>query len=96
MKGIERCIECANYNLKQHKCAIGCKKETNSSDPFYDDCPLPDVSEVRCGEWIENVAAETDTSKLIIWECSECGIDGATHKYNFCPYCGADMRRERK
>ena len=27
------------------------------------------------------------------WACSECGGQ-FSYKWNFCPYCGADMRKE--
>ena len=49
MKGIKLCAECADYNWKKHKCNRGSSVETNARDPFYDDCPLPEVVEVvRC------------------------------------------------
>ena len=49
MKGIKLCAECADYNWKKHKCNRGSSIETNARDPFYDDCPLPEVVEVvRC------------------------------------------------
>ena len=54
MKGIELCADCAYYNLRAHKCMQGCDQEDNPYNPFYDDCPLPDVEPARkwvpCGE----------------------------------------------
>ena len=54
--------------------------------------PAADVVEVRHGYWIESVVAETDTSKLINWWCSECSIVVDRNNDNYCPNCGADMR----
>lgn len=92
MKGIKLCIECANYNIEKHSCSIGCNKETDASDPFYDDCPLPDVTEVSVGEWIFDDADECGYS----YKCSECHsiiiFRSKNQLTNFCPNCGADMR----
>lgn len=52
MKGIKLCGECANYSYKKHKCLLGCNKETDPRSKFYDDCPLPDVVEVKHGYWL--------------------------------------------
>ena len=40
------CGECANYNWKKHKCMACSCKESNPTNPFYDDCPLPKGVEV--------------------------------------------------
>ena len=49
MKGIMVCGECVDYDWKKHKCRRGKSIETDPGDPFYDDCPLPDVEViVRC------------------------------------------------
>lgn len=46
MKGITLCAECTYYDKKKHRCKRGASKERFAIDPFYDDCPLPDVVEV--------------------------------------------------
>lgn len=49
MKGIRFCAECASYSMKEHRCLAGAVDEGRAQDPFYVDCPLPDVVEVvRC------------------------------------------------
>lgn len=40
------------------------------------------------GEWVDK-----GEDMMIRWKCSECGRND-NHIYNFCPNCGADMRRE--
>ena len=57
---------------------------------------LPDVAEVRHGEW--EVFDEPDTNA---YECTACHdvfwlSDGTPfeNNYNFCPNCGADMRKD--
>lgn len=53
--------------------------------------PSADVRENVRGEW------EYDDD-YIEWSCSNCGIvvedELEKPRYNFCPYCGADMRGE--
>lgn len=53
-----------------------------------------DAEPVRHGKWIEVVVAETDTSRLINWECSECAIVVDHNTDNYCPNCGARMDGE--
>ena len=53
--------------------------------------PTVDAEPVRHGKWIEIVVAETDTSRLINWECSECAIVVDHNTDNYCPNCGARM-----
>lgn len=59
--------------------------------------PSADVAEVRRGKWIEQEDGFGDT----YYDCSCCGesfclIEGTPtdNMYNFCPNCGADMRKE--
>lgn len=53
--------------------------------------PTLDVKEVKQGKWIE------ETGMLM---CSECGDAWGTQQFdevmsfNYCPNCGADMRKE--
>ena len=56
--------------------------------------PTVDAEPVRHGKWIEIVVAETDTSRLINWECSECTIVVDRNTDNYCPNCGARMDGE--
>lgn len=43
MKGFTCCGDCIHYNYKKHKCNLGASIETDARNPFYDDCPIPDV-----------------------------------------------------
>lgn len=88
MKGIKLCGECGYYSLSKHKCTRGCRRETRAQDKFYDDCPLPDVAEVKRGWWID---FHSDTTwKLLYYECSRCGHHEPTRKA-YCADCGAKM-----
>ena len=51
MKAIRLCGECADYDMKKHRCKRGAHIEENPRNPFYDDCPLADVVEVVHGRW---------------------------------------------
>ena len=56
---------------------------------FVDHAP---TIEPKRGEWIENIKNVSD----LIWheyECDQCG-ELALMRHNFCPNCGADMRKE--
>lgn len=52
-----------------------------------EELPEKDVVEVRHGKWLDH-----QHGRWVYAQCSECGTihDG---KSNFCPECGADMRR---
>ena len=50
-----------------------------------------ECKERPCGEWIYHAEWELDGE--CAYECSRCGM-GADVDYNFCPNCGADMRKE--
>lgn len=43
MKGFTCCGDCIYYSYKKHKCNLGASVETDARNPFYDDCPIPDV-----------------------------------------------------
>lgn len=105
MKGIKICSECANYSMKRHCCILGAIKETNPRDPFYDDCPLPDVTAVKCGTWIPIPESEytgwnpefAGHDPIGGYQCSVCNHE-AVYDCNdefvlssYCPNCGAKM-----
>ena len=60
---------------------------------YIDNIPSADVVERRRGEWI--LTPYTDSGSPI-HECSVCthGVSGDLKVRNFCPNCGADMRKE--
>lgn len=41
------------------------------------------------GKWIP----QTDFDGFTYWKCSECNKKNDFEKFNFCPNCGADMRK---
>lgn len=64
-----------------------------------DDIPAADVRPAVHGQWIGTADGYADGQLVYdTWECSCCGYDadGAEEKpaWNFCPMCGADMRRK--
>ena len=64
---------------------------------IFDSVPTADVKPVIRGEWIWQPKTETQSDG---WECSACNIEYHTHvpyfgEFNYCPYCGADMRGEK-
>lgn len=89
MKGITACVECANYDMKSHKCTRGCTidpdKAKGDDVRFYADCPLQDAEPVRHGLWKVGYH-EFGTS----WHCSECYFIVDTQR-NYCACCGAKM-----
>lgn len=66
---------------------------------YLDDAPIIDIDRPK-GEWIDkgwkgDWQFETD-GRGNCWyeyECSECGYIKRGGKSNFCPGCGADMRK---
>ena len=90
MKGIKLCAECANYDLKKHKCKMGASREDNPRDKFYDDCPLPDVvAVVRCKDCVKYFR---DTPYCVEHNKGYCHLDGMIKSENH--YCGYAERDE--
>lgn len=58
--------------------------------------PAEDVNPVVCGTWV--IHNELVKNELLdeneVYVCSACRVQRTKRKYNFCPYCGADMRGE--
>ena len=42
------------------------------------------------GKWI----TQNDFDGFTYWKCSECNKENDFIKFNYCPNCGADMRKE--
>ena len=70
-----------------------------------DDAPTADVRENVKGMWVEVVDRTEMYDKEgvktwgMLFQCNQCGfvlnaIEGHTGQYNYCPNCGADMRRK--
>lgn len=68
-----------------------------------EDYPAADVRPIVCGKWVERRYWRPSTMNYgcIMYACSECGnelsYDAETGmwatNWNFCPNCGADLRR---
>ena len=59
----------------------------------YSDGYLKGKEERPHGEWIEHY----DNSDGFTWlTCSRCMFKAYEEDYNFCPNCGAEMRKEEK
>ena len=58
---------------------------------------LPSVQLERPrGHWKKYYIEHTDNSGIEEWyECSECGQD-SEHDWDFCHWCGADMRGDKE
>lgn len=96
MKGIRLCFECADYDKKKHRCLRGAKTEDNPQDPFYDDCPLPDVAPVVHAYWDDSGRYRFERDGSLAIPCSNCGCALKEDEYkkyiwNYCPSCGARM-----
>ena len=70
-----------------------------SSFDFVDDIPAADVRPVVHGKWLIEHGLYRSGYPRFVYHCSKCG-KMEEHAYydskcsNFCPNCGADMRKE--
>ena len=55
----------------------------------------PTIEQHKKGTWIKTGQSFVFPEKFRNYSCSECGYDVDKTKYNFCPNCGANMRRRR-
>ena len=55
------------------------------------DTPTAEVRKVKHGEWINT---RQDAPMFGFYYCSLCGRRRTSPQDNFCPNCGADMRKE--
>lgn len=63
---------------------------------LFEEQPTVDAKPVVHGEWIEHKWAEEVGGWLISnFECSQCHM-WKRYNTNFCPECGADMRKKVK
>lgn len=67
------------------------KKVINGIDSYFakfiDDIPTADVRENVRGEWIYLDGLNT-------FECSVCGRQMVRNIFDYCPWCGAYLRKE--
>lgn len=88
MKGLISCsVACRFYDIPTGKCRLKCEEKADPNADFYDDCPLPDVVEVKHGKWIEALTSDT---KERWYRCSKCGHYELTPRA-YCSDCGAKM-----
>lgn len=59
-----------------------------------DKIPTADVRENVRGEWISKIVECSRENYDQVFCCSVCGVSNDWRRTNFCPHCGADMRRE--
>lgn len=75
------------------KMPIGEKKRVDEITNCIAEVVNAPTIEPKQGEWKRRIV---DNGYNADWVCSECGYRVKTDfvDYNFCPYCGADMRKE--
>lgn len=65
----------------------------NTIENLIKESPTADVVPVIKGHWEERRFIVFDSEIKLGYNCSECNTTWDTET-NFCPYCGADMRKE--
>ena len=81
----EWCHDCKEYDQKNHCCHRWTKVIRDTVDELEKDRPH--------GEWIDR--SDGGRIRYPFWERYECSKCGAkSEDTNFCPNCGADMRKE--
>ena len=70
----------------------------NSAIEIIENAPTADVVEVKRGEWREIIEPIPwcDDDVDIYYECSLCHSTEGWKTFNFCPNCGAEMRKEEE
>ena len=73
-------------NPKQHTVVNECK---SSFRRMIDEQLTIEAQPVVHGEWIDNGIPDSMLSK-----CNMCGYPAGAYSFNFCPNCGARMKKE--
>lgn len=90
MKGLISCrVACRFYDIPTGKCRLKCEEKADPNADFYDDCPLPDVVEVKHGRWIE--VCPYKAGEVWYCRCSVCGHYELLNNRAYCADCGAKM-----
>lgn len=102
----KNCFECLLYEEDLKFCIVasqGCVNRYGydpNEKPLW--CPLFDIPDMNEGKWERhNTYHGDDTSGFIDpdWRCSECGRQANVNEWliydltDFCPNCGAKMKR---
>lgn len=56
--------------------------------------PIVDAEPVRHGKWVKTGQSFINPNRFRNYSCSVCGYDIEKTEYNYCPNCGAKMRKE--
>ena len=94
------CEKCAWVDKEWSRCKRG--------GDFEDACSAienaPTIEERKVGKWIPHSEKSREYIGTVLidvtydyWFCDACGyrVEKGQPMYNFCPNCGADMRRRR-
>ncbi len=86
------CKDCVHRKVCVHKADY--KFDVSEYCPNFKN--KADFVEVKHGEWFEvqQTGRNNRHIKYTTKKCSVCGYWNGRRKTNFCPYCGADMRKE--
>jgi hypothetical protein len=81
MRRIEPILEAEEqiYGCSSWCFAIKCRDEVQ-------DAPSVDAVPVRRGRWVKRL------KNAIGYDCTACGKSAVSNNFDYCPYCGADMR----
>lgn len=74
------------------------KSVHNAIAEELDQIPTAEVKPIVYGEWIEHKNVEQANGETV-YECSNCGVYSRKEFFcekNFCPNCGAKMKKERE
>ena len=90
LKGMEKYPKSYEFNIPYYRKTIEFLETRGTTDGNCATCVKAVVIDERPhGEWIFKVVFPTG-----YWECSICKKGRLIVRENFCPNCGADMRKE--
>lgn len=85
------CDRVCQYSKAQRKVMCGACPLGDAFTVIEDEIPAADVRENVRGAW----ELDDDCDVYELWRCSVCSTGIFDHRYDFCPFCGADMRGEK-
>ena len=83
--GVMKAVQNFGFNINKEELIKALQYDRGQYQKGYED------GRPQKGEWIDTLTIGASGREYLSYKCSKCGDHHGT-RWNYCPYCGADMR----